>query len=128
MATTCNECPDFTCACPVPVCADRLNLGTIADLNTPVYVWIEKQNGKSYLQSTTSGAAGEVSLDLTDPHADFYNEFDGLYLIWVTAGGYYCDEVRLVMTQFGTIATTWGIRFARSEGHPGGTVELIPQP
>jgi len=68
-----------------------LNLGQIPNVNTSVFIQVEKQNGAQLIQAFTSEADGTVKLDLSDPDTHFYNHFDGLYMVWVTLGGYLCD-------------------------------------
>lgn len=112
--TICNPCPEFTCSCPIPECANTLNLGTITSLNTPVFIQVQKQNGPEYLQAFTSEADGTIKLDLTDPNTSFFNHFDGSYLVWATLAGYLCEDDKLEMTSEGEIATTWAVTFKKS--------------
>ena len=75
------SCPTYINTKPVPVCCETLTIGTITALNTAVKVYITKSNGARIVQDTTSSAAGLVTLDMTDPESEFYNEYDGLYLV-----------------------------------------------
>jgi len=75
------SCPSYINTKPVPVCCDTLTIGTITALNTDVKVYITKANGARIVQETTSSAAGLVTLDMTDPESEFYNEYDGIYLV-----------------------------------------------
>ncbi len=117
MSTTiCAPCVEFQCVCSVPECANTINLGQIPNVNTLVFITIEKQNGSQILQSFTSEADGTIKLDMTDPNTSYYNHFDGLYLVWATLGGYYCENDKLEMTATGVVSTTYGITFRKAQG------------
>lgn len=112
----CINCPDPSCACPLPECATTLRLGTITLLNTQVFVHIVKANGAEYIHSVTSTAGGFVDVDLTEPNKDFYNSYDGEYLIFVMSGGYFCEGGKLTVTSPGGAWTTASVTFRKSDG------------
>lgn len=126
-----SECPaTITDACCIPSCKHTLILGKITKFNTSIWIFVEKQNGFTYIEATTSAADGEVRLDLTQPSKEFYNEFDGQYQIWVsdiTQGAYTCEDDReaLKVGVTGGI-TTWGVNFERTSLSQGGSIQLKP--
>ena len=127
MSTICKDQIDFTCTCPVPECKDTLILGTISLINTPVFIFIEKQNGAIYVQERISASDGRVTVDLNEPDSAFFNSFDGQYLIWVTrAGGYFCEEDKEIITQEGIQSNTYGLRFEKVGNSKGGSVNIRP--
>lgn len=126
-STLCAPCPEFQCICNIPECATLLNLGQIPNVNTSVFVQIEKQNGAQFIQAFTSLADGTVRLDLSDPDTNFFNHFDGLYMVWVTLGGYLCENDKLEMTASGTISTMYGFAFEKAVGSSVGEVFATPQ-
>ena len=125
--TLCAPCEEFQCICNVPSCATLLNLGQIPNVNTQVFVQVQKQNGAQYLQSFISLADGTVRLILSDPNEAFFNQFDGLYLVWVTLGGYLCENDKLEMTASGTVSTMYGFSFEKAVGSSVGEVFATPQ-
>lgn len=51
---------------PVPVCVQELNIGRIAGLNTPIYVFINNlTTGKTVRLSEVSDGAGDIAVDTT---------------------------------------------------------------
>jgi len=129
MSTSCSPCESYRCTCPIATCINSLVLGNIADVNTDVYIFIQKQNGAEWIQAATSNASGTVILDMTDPSKDFFNQYDGLYKVWVTGGNpYFCDEQKLSITINGLTSYTYGITFFNSATNAiiGDIIEIIP--
>lgn len=115
-STTCNPCDEFSCACDLFECLSTVLLGRISSLNTAVYVHIKKQNGAEYIQATTSDGTGYVTMDTTLPNSAFFNEYDGLYQIWIMRGGYFCDGDKQAVTCPGGTYTTVGVKFKKTNG------------
>jgi hypothetical protein len=77
----CNTCHQLT---EVPECSSTLNLGTLALLNTELYIYVKNlHSGYVHKQEAISSGAGLVTLNTTEPSKDFYNK-DYAYEIWVT--------------------------------------------
>ena len=69
---------------PVSQCTESLVIGTIAFINTAVFVYLlDVTTGKLYRQSVTTNGSGQVILDKTKPSVYFYSP-DHFYECWVT--------------------------------------------
>ena len=78
------SCTNCTESNQIPECVDTITIGTIANLNTAVYIYIRNlSTGYVHQQAATSSGAGLVILDSTLPDKSFYNE-NHLYELWIT--------------------------------------------
>lgn len=124
---TCNQCPEFTCTKPVPECALQLCLGTPDSSSDTFNVYIEKQNGARYVQEIEGVYfyANEICIDLEDPNSEFFNEYDGLYKIWVTEADAGITEY-VTMLQDGIESTMYGVNFKKIVGSVIDYVDIEP--
>lgn len=78
---SCNECSKTDA---IPTCAATLVIGTVALLNTAMYVYVKDvTTGRLHMQPSTSSGAGVVSLDMTLPDQTFWIP-DHHYELWMT--------------------------------------------
>lgn len=111
----CNECPDPSCACPLPACADTLIIGSVPSYpNTDVFVHIVKANGAQHIEQVTTDGNGVISLPLDSPSASFYNPYDGTYIMFVMLDGYFCEDDKLTVTTGDQTWTTVAVEFQPS--------------
>jgi hypothetical protein len=105
----CNNC---TTTKTLSGCAGVLTLGTIASLNTAVYIFVKSPSGYIYRQSTTSSVSGVVTLNLALPDTSFYHS-NGSFEVWVTLAS--ADiETRLSVTISATAYTCFNLSFQRT--------------
>jgi len=115
--TTCNPCEDYSCSSPILECVTSILLGRISATSTAVYIHIVKQNGAEYIYPTTSDGSGYVTLTTTSaPDKNFYNQFDGLYKVYIMRGGYFADGDKQSVTCPGGSYTTVGLTFEKCNG------------
>ena len=114
----CINCDEFTCVEPISTCTGSLNIGFPFDATTgEVRVWVEKQiSGErlDYVQRV-NGYSDGVLVDLSNPREQFYNEFDGVYIMWVTN----IEDGRndpLSLTIDGEEYSKLGVTFVRTRG------------
>lgn len=127
MVTACNDCDPFTCTEKIPTCASLLNIGFPIDTeNNTVSVFAQKLiGGEPYVEVVTfDGYTDGISFDISDP---FFNEFDGIYLIWATDGG---EDVepgeRLILELDGGQYTLYGVEFIRTRGKAFNEITIVP--
>lgn len=114
--TTCNACESYSCGGDIEQCVSTILLGRIAYTSTQVYVHVIKQNGAEYIQAVTSDSSGYVTLDVTVPDCDFYNAFDGTYIVYIMRGGYFNDGDKVTVTCPGGTYTAVGFKFRNTLG------------
>lgn len=124
---SCNNCESYTCTKDVFECLNTLRLGSIAQTATPVFVHVVKQNGAEYIHTVITDGSGNIDIDMTEPEAEFYSSYDGLYIIWATLAGYYSSDDRLSITAVGGTANTIGVKFRKATGNPFTTqhIEIV---
>ena len=115
----CINCDEYTCTEPIPTCTGLLNIGFPFEATTgEVRIWVEKQiSGErlDYVQRVEGYSSG-VLVDLTNPREQFYNEFDGVYVMWVTN----IEDDRsspLALTIQGLDYNKLGVTFVRTRGN-----------
>lgn len=126
----CSSCDTFTCAKPIPECAETLNLGQVTATTGEVSIYVYYTIGGEeiiYRQNyDQSGYTDDIILDLTLPIPEFYNRFNGIYKIWVTDNEANMND-RLTMTASdNTTATIWGVEFQRVEGSDITEAIIVP--
>ena len=124
----CVNCEEFTCVEPVPTCTSFLNIGTPFDATTgSVRIYVQKNiNGETltYIQKVDAYAGG-VLVDLNKPREQFFNEFDGIYVMWVTN----MEDDRgapLLLTIDGVEFSRFGVPFVRTRGKQFNEVTVEP--
>lgn len=128
MPTGCNSCEDFTCTEAVPTCASLLNIGFPIDtLSNTVSVFAQKLlGGEPFVQVVDiDGYTDGISLDITD---SYFNEFDGIYLIWATDSGSDVepkDRLTLELDGVGQY-TLYGVEFVRTRGKTFNEITIVP--
>lgn len=77
MKPNCSKC---TTVKDLPKCLDQIVIGTIADINTPVDIYLQTSTERLTKFTTTSDGAGVVKLDTTDFEPNQVLKYD----LWVT--------------------------------------------
>ena len=77
-------CADCINVCTIEKCGNDLVIGTIADVDTDVFVYADRIDGRSQKQLVTSDGTGKVTMDLTDPSPHYYDA-QNIFEIYVTA-------------------------------------------
>lgn len=129
MSTTCNPCEAFTCTEPVPTCINSLNLGEIPGAaSTEAIIYVQYNIGGDEVitsQQVTLNGQDEAVLDMTTPNKDYYNQYIGIYKIWVTDNDT-TPDVRLEMIRETITSELYGVTFQKVEGFSQNLVNITP--
>ena len=89
-----NNCSNFSKTNPVGKCGTKIWLGTNTGLTGDESLFVQYfLNGDEVTTMVTPIIEGnDISLDLTDPYVDFFNQYK-TYYVWLSdSNGYYSDE------------------------------------
>ena len=129
--TICDPCLDITCTDPIPTCADYLNLGVIQDaesLDVIIYsrYFIDGSPVITAQYREIESYTGEVVMDLTEPAKEYFNQYNGLYEIWVTdLSGEMFDMLTLTKDTIDSVC--YGVTFKKVHNLDVSIIDINPQ-
>ena len=110
----------------LPVCIDTINIGTITDFDTDIFIYVRDNTvpgGREIQKEETSGSAGEVSLD----SKLFKFMPDHSYELWVTLRDATSKEDRETIDIGGTDITCLTIHFEYVKDESGVNITFTAQ-